>query len=126
MAWLLFLVFLGYAGYEKVAAVPPGSVDKPFMMGAALILAATAVVPFFISYLLTRATQVSGRTPAIMIGFISAIALSVLGYGLLWKYYGGVVALPSSFEDTLKLGLIPGLAMGVILALDSFFRRRHA
>jgi len=124
MAWLLFLVFLGYAGYEKLTAVPPDTVDKPYIMGAALILAATAVVPFFISYLLTRATQLTGRTPAIMIGFISAVTLSVVGYGLVWKYYSGAVDLPVPFEDALKLGLIPGLAMGAILALDSFLRRR--
>ncbi|MCE9521506.1 MAG: hypothetical protein K8S25_03630 [Alphaproteobacteria bacterium] len=124
MAWLLFLVFLGYAGYEKLTSVPPDTVDKPYIMGAAFILAATAVVPFFVSYLLTRATQLSGRTPAIMIGFISAITLSVVGYGLVWKYYGGVVGLGGPFEEALKLGLIPGLAMGVILALDSLLRRR--
>ena len=125
MTWLLFLIYLAYAGYQKYTAVPASSVDQPYIMGAALILAMTAVAPFFVSYLLTRATQVSGRTPAIMIGFLSAVSLSIIGYGLVWKYYGGVVALPATFEDTLKLGLIPGLAMGLILAVDSIFRR-HA
>jgi len=124
MTWLLFLVFLGYAGYEKIAAVPPDAVDKPFLMGAALVLAITAVAPFFISYLLTRATQLSGRTPAIMIGFISAVALSVVGYGIVWTYYGGVVDLRVPMQDALKLGLVPGLIMGAILAADSLFRRR--
>ena len=124
MTWLLFLIYLGYAGYQKYTAVPASSVDQPYIMGAALILAITAVAPFFVSYILTRATQVSGRTPAIMIGFLSAVSLSVIGYGLLWKYYNGVVALPATFEETLKLGLVPGVAMGVILALDSFLRRR--
>jgi hypothetical protein len=93
-------------------------------MGAALVLAITAVAPFFISYLLTRATQLSGRTPAIMIGFVSAVALSVVGYGIVWTYYGGVVDLRVPMQDALKLGLVPGLIMGAILAADSLFRRR--
>lgn len=124
MTWLLFLVFLGYAAYEKITAVPAGSVDKSFLMGAALVLAITAVAPFFVSYLLTRATQLSGRVPAIMIGFISAVTLSVVGYGIVWSYYGGVVDLRVPMQDALKLGLVPGLIMGVILAADSLLRRR--
>ena len=124
MTWLLFLVFLGYAAYEKITAVPAGSVDKPFLMGAALVLAITAVAPFFVSYLITRATQLSGRTPAIMIGFISAVSLSVVGYAVVWQYYGGVVDLRVPMQDALKLGLVPGLIMGAILAIDSLFRRR--
>jgi ABC-type nickel/cobalt efflux system permease component RcnA len=124
MTWLLFLVFLGYAAYEKITTVPAGSVDKPFLMSAALVLAVTAVAPFFVSYLITRATQLSGRTPAIMIGFISAVTLSVVGYWVVWTYYGGVVDLRVPMQDALKLGLVPGLIMGLILAADSLFRRR--
>lgn len=124
MTWLLFLVFLGYAAYEKITTVPASSVDKPFLMSAALVLAITAVAPFFVSYLITRATQLSGRTPAIMIGFISAVTLSVVGYWVVWTYYGGVVDLRVPMQDALKLGLVPGLIMGLILAADSLFRRR--
>lgn len=123
MAWLLFLIFLGYAGYQKYTAVPASSIDQPYLMGAALVLAITAVAPFFISYVITRATQLSGRTPAIMIGFVSAVSLSVIGYGLVWKYYGGVLDMRVPMQEALKLGLVPGLAMGTILALDSLLRR---
>jgi hypothetical protein len=123
MTWLLFLAFLGYSGYQKVAAVPGGTVDQPTIMNALTVLAITAVAPFFISYLFTRATQLTGRTPAILIGFISAISLSVVGYWVVWRYMGGIADMRVPVEDALKLGLIPGLAMGLILAVDSIFRR---
>ena len=37
-----------------------------------------------------------------------------------------IVDLRVPLEQALKLGLIPGVAMGVILAVDSLMRRRHA
>lgn len=123
MTWLLFLIYLGYAGYQKYAAVPPSSVDQPYIVNALTVLAITAVVPFFIAYLLTRATQLTGRTPAILIGFISTVTLSVVGYWVVWKYFGGFGDVRMPVEQALRLGLAPGLAMGLILALDSLFRR---
>jgi hypothetical protein len=122
MTWLLFLFFLIYAAYEKVAAAP-APIEKPFLMAQAFVLAATVIAPFFAAYILTRATQFSGRTPAVMIGFIVALSLSVAGYGVLWKFYGDVIELPAGLGTTLKLGLVPGFVMGTILAVDSFFRR---
>jgi hypothetical protein len=122
MTWLLFLVFLGYAGYQKYAAVPPAAVDQPYIMNMLTVLAITAVVPFFFAYLFTRATQITGRTPAILIGFISAISLSVLGYWVVWRYMGGIADMRVPVEDALRLGLIPGAVMGLILAADSLFR----
>jgi len=123
MTWLLFLIYLAYAGYQKYAAVPPSSVDQPYVMNALTVLAITAVVPFFISYLFTRATQLTGRTPAILIGFISAVSLSVVGYWVVWRYFGGFGDVRIPVEQALRLGLVPGLAMGLILAVDSIFRR---
>jgi ABC-type nickel/cobalt efflux system permease component RcnA len=122
MTWLLFLAYLGFATYQKVGAAG-GTVDQPTIMNALTVLAVTAVVPFFISYLFTRATQLTGRTPAILIGFISAVTLSVVGYWVLWRYMGGISDMRVPMQDALKLGLIPGLAMGLILAVDSLFRR---
>ena len=76
-----------------------------------------------VSYLLTRATQLTGRTPALLLGFISAVTLSVVGYWVVWRYFGGVAGMRMPVEQALMLGLVPGLAMGAILAFDSIFRR---
>ena len=126
MTWLLFLAYLAYTGYQKYTAVPASSADQHYIMNSLTVLAITAVIPFFISYLLTRATQLTGRTPAILIGFLSSVSLSVVGYWVIWKYLGGVGDVRVPIEDALRLGLIPGLAMGAILALDSIFRRSAA
>ena len=53
-----------------------------------------------------------------------AVTLSVLGYWILWKYFSGVTDMRVPVEQALQLGLIPGLVMGIILAVDSFLRRR--
>jgi hypothetical protein len=124
MTWLFFLIFLGYYGYQKYFAVPPGTIDQPYVTSALLVLSLTTIAPFFISYLFTRATQLTGRVPAIMIGFVSAVGLSVFGYWIVWRYFGGVADLRLPVEQALYLGLLPGLVMGTILALDSLFRRR--
>jgi hypothetical protein len=94
------------------------------VMKAALVLSVTLIGPFFVSYLFTRATQLSGRTPAILLGFIMAVTLSVLGNWVLWKYFSGVSDMRIPVEQALQLGLIPGLVMGIILTVDSFLRRR--
>ncbi len=127
MTWLLFLIFLGYYGYQKyVAGVAPGAIDQSYVMNALLVLSLTAIGPFFVSYVITRATQISGRVPGVLIAFVSAIGLSVFGYWVVWKYFGGVADLRMPVEQALRLGLIPGVVMGAILALDSMFRRRGA
>ena len=123
MTWLLLLVFLAYAGYQKVGAIPPSALDRPTIMNALTVLGITAVAPFFVAYLFTRATQLTGRTPAILLGFVAAISLSVVGYWVVWKYFGGIADMRVPLEDALKLGLIPGVIMGFILAADSIFRR---
>lgn len=123
MTWLLFLIFLGYHGYQKYIVGAPANFDQAYVMTSLVVLSATAIVPFFISYFLTRATQLTGRTPAILLGFISAVTLSVVGYYLVWRYFGGSVETRMPMQEVLKLGLVPGLAMGAILALDSIFRR---
>jgi hypothetical protein len=124
MTWLIFLIFLAYYGWQQYFTPPPANVDQPFLTSALLVLSLTVIAPFFISYAFTRATQMTGRVPAIMIGFLSAIGLSVFGYWLVWKYFGGVADMRVPVEQALRMGLIPGAAMGAILALDSLFRRR--
>ena len=123
MTWLLFLAYLGYTAWQKYFAAGQ-AVEQAYVMNAALVLSVTMIGPFFVSYLFTRATQLSGRTPAILLGFIMAVSLSVLGYWILWKYFSGVSDMRVPVEQALKLGLIPGLVMGIILAVDSFMRRR--
>lgn len=123
MTWLLFLAFLGYYGYQKYVVGGPATLDQPYIMQSLLVLSITVIGPFFVSYLLTRATQLTGRTPALLLGFVSAMTLSVVGYWIVWRYFGGVADMRMPVEQALKLGLIPGLAMGAILAFDSIFRR---
>lgn len=123
MTWLLFLAYLGYTAWQKYFAAGQ-AVQQSDVMKAALVLSVTLIGPFFVSYLFTRATQLSGRTPAILLGFIMAVTLSVLGNWVLWKYFSGVSDMRIPVEQALQLGLIPGLVMGIILAVDSFLRRR--
>lgn len=123
MTWLLFLAYLGYTAWQKYFAAGQ-AVEQSYVMKAALVLSVTLIGPFFVSYLFTRATQLSGRTPAILLGFIMAVTLSVLGNWVLWKYFSGVSDMRIPVEQALQLGLIPGLVMGIILAVDSFLRRR--
>lgn len=123
MTWLLFLAYLGYTAWQKYFAAGQ-AVEQAYIMNAALVLSVTMIGPFFVSYMFTRATQLSGRTPAILLGFIMAVSLSVLGYWILWKYFSGVTDMRVPVEQALQLGLIPGVVMGVILAVDSFMRRR--
>lgn len=123
MTWLLFLAYLGYTAWQKYFAAGQ-AVEQSDVMKAALVLSITLIGPFFVSYLFTRATQLSGRTPAILLGFIMAVTLSVLGNWVLWKCFSGVSDMRIPVEQALQLGLIPGLVMGVILAVDSFLRRR--
>jgi hypothetical protein len=124
MTWLIFLIFLGYYGYQQYFVSPPAAVDQPYVQSALLVLSLTVVAPFFIAYMFTRATQLTGRVPAILLGFVTAVGLSVFGYWLVWKYFGGVAGMRMPVEQALRMGLVPGLAMGAILALDSLFRRR--
>jgi hypothetical protein len=123
MTWLLFLAYLGYTAWQKYFAAGQ-AVEQSDVMKAALVLSVTLIGPFFVSYLFTRATQLSGRTPAILLGFIMAVTLSVLGNWVLWKYFSGVSDMRIPVEQALQLGLIPGLVMGIILTVDSFLRRR--
>jgi hypothetical protein len=126
MTWLIFLIFLGYYAYMQYFSPAPATIDQPYVTSALFVLSLTAIVPFFISYLLTRATQLSGRVPAVMIAFVSSIGLSVFGYWIVWKYFGGVADMRKPVEEALKMGLMPGVVMGTILAADSLFRRRFA
>lgn len=124
MSWLLFLAYLAYTGYSKYYVTAPANPDQPYIMNALLVLSATLIVPFFISYLFTRATHITGRVPAIMLGFIASVVLSVAGYYVLWRYFGGVADTRMGLQDALRLGLVPGLIMGAILAAGTFFRSR--
>ncbi|MBL8780113.1 MAG: hypothetical protein JNL06_04135 [Alphaproteobacteria bacterium] len=123
MTWLFFLIFLGVFGYQQYFTPPPTDVDQRFLTNALVVLSITVIAPFFVSYLFTRATQMTGRVPAILLGFISAIGLSVFGYWIVWKYFSGLSLQPVPVETALQMGLIPGVIMGVILATDSLFRR---
>ena len=123
MTWLLFLIFLGYYGYQQYYLGVSAPMDQANINAALLMLSLTAIGPFFVSYFLARATQLTGRTPAILLGFVSAMTLSLVGAWVAWKYFGGVGPMRVSVEDALKFGLIPGVAIGLILAVDSLFRR---
>ncbi|MEQ1753444.1 MAG: hypothetical protein ABL973_04860 [Micropepsaceae bacterium] len=122
MSWLLFLAYLGYTGYQKYL-VSGQSTDQAHVTNALLVLSITMIGPFFVSYVMARATQLTGRVPAVLLGFVSAISLSVLGYWVLWKYFSGVSDMRVPVEQALQLGVIPGVIMGVILAVDSMLRR---
>jgi hypothetical protein len=122
MTWLLFLVYLGYSTWQKYFSAGQAA-DQAYLMNAALVLSITMIAPFFLSYILTRATQLTGKVPAVMLGFIASVSFSVLGYWALWKYFSGVTDMRVPVEQALQLGLIPGVVMGVILALDSILRR---
>ena len=123
MTWLLFLAYLGYTAYQKYFAAGQAA-DQPYVMGALLVMSITMIGPFFVSYFLTRATQITGRTPAVLLGFVSAVSLSVVGYWAVWKFFSGVADMRVPVEQALQLGLIPGVVMGLILAFDSVFRPR--
>lgn len=124
MTWLIFLIFLGYYGWQQYFSPAPSSIDQAYVQSALLVLSLTVIAPFFIAYMFTRATQLSGRVPAILLGFVTAVGLSVFGYWIVWRYFGGVTDMRLPVEQALRMGLVPGVAMGAILALDSLFRRR--
>jgi hypothetical protein len=122
MTWLLFLAYLGFTAWQKYFSAGQAA-DQAYLTSALLVLSVTMIGPFFVSYFLTRATQLTGRTPAIILGFVSALSLSVIGYWAVWKFFGGVADMRVPVEQALQLGLIPGVVMGTILAIDSVFRR---
>ncbi|MFM9862099.1 MAG: hypothetical protein ACKVRO_00700 [Micropepsaceae bacterium] len=126
MTWLLFLIFLGYYGYQQYYLGVSAPLEQANIQAALLMLSLTAIGPFFVSYALTRATQITGRAPAVLLGFVSSMTLALVGAWVAWKYFGGVGPMRVPIEEGLKLGLIPGVAMGIILAIDSLFRRRYA
>ena len=126
MTWLLFLAFLGYYGYQQYFLGVEAPFEQANIQAALLMLSLTAIGPFFVSYALTRATQITGRAPAVLLGFISSMTLALVGAWVAWKYFGGVGPMRVTIEEGLKLGLVPGAAMGIILAIDSLFRRRAA
>lgn len=122
MTWLMFLVYLGYSAYQKYFSAGQ-AIDQAYVTNAALVLSITMIGPFFVAYILARATQMTGRVPAVLLGFVSAVSLSVLGYWTLWKFFSGVADMRVPIEQALQLGLVPGVVMGTILALDSIMRR---
>lgn len=123
MSWLLFLVYLAYTAWQKYFSAGQAA-EQSYIMNAAVVLSITMIVPFFVSWLFTRATLLTGRTPAILLGFVMSVSLSVLGYWILWRYFSGVSDIRLPVEEALKLGLLPGLVMGLILAAGTFLRRR--
>ena len=123
MTWLLFLAYLGYTAWQKYFSAGQAA-DQSYVLNAAIVLSITMVVPFFISWLFTRATLLTGRTPAIILGFVFSISLSVAGYWVLWKFFSGISDSRLPVEQALQLGLLPGLIMGLILAIGSFLTRR--
>lgn len=123
MTWLLFLAYLGYTAWQKYFSAGQAA-DQSYVLNAAIVLSITMVVPFFISWLFTRATLLTGRTPAIILGFVFSISLSVAGYWVLWKFFSGISDIRLPVEQALQLGILPGLIMGLILAIGSFLTRR--
>ena len=126
MTWLLFLAFLGYYGYQNYFLGVAEPMDEQHLKGALLMLSLTVIGPFFVSYFFTRATQLTGRTPALLLGFIASLTLSLAGAWAAWKFFGGISTMRIPLEEALRAGVVPGVAIGVILAIDSLFRRRIA
>lgn len=122
MSWLLFLAYLAYTGYSKYYVTAPANPDQPYITNALIVLSATLIVPFFISYLFTRATHITGRTPAIMLGFISSVVLAVAGAYVFDRYLDGDTS--ANLQQAVRLALLPGFIMGAILAAGTFFRSR--
>jgi Na+(H+)/acetate symporter ActP len=123
MTWLLFLAFLGYTAWQRYFSAGQAA-DQAYVTNAAFVLAITMVLPFLVSWLFTRATLLTGRTPALLIGFITSVSLSVTGYWVLWKYFSGVSDIRLPVEQALMMGLLPGLIMGLILAAGTLLTRR--
>ena len=123
MTWLLFLAFLGYTAWQRYFSAGQAA-DQAYVTNAAFVLAITMVLPFLVSWLFTRATLLTGRTPALLIGFIMSVSLSVTGYWVLWKYFSGVSDMRLPVEQALMMGLFPGLIMGLILAAGTLLTRR--
>ncbi len=126
MTWLLFLAFLAYYGYQQYFIGVAEPMDPEHMRSALLMLSLTMIGPFFVSYLFTRATQLTGRTPAILLGFVCSMTLAFVGAWAAWKFFGGIETLRIPLEQALRAGVVPGVGMGIILAIDSLFRRRTA
>ena len=126
MTWLLFLAFLGYYGYQQYFLGVAEPMDQQHMRSALLMLSLTMIGPFFLSYMFTRATQLTGRTPAILLGFIASLTLAMVGAWAAWKFFGGIETMRVPLEQALRGAIVPGVGMGVILAIDSLFRRRAA
>jgi membrane protease YdiL (CAAX protease family) len=126
MTWLLFLAFLGYQAYQQYYVGVSDPMDRQHMQSALLMLSLTMIGPFFVSYLFTRATQITGRTPAILLGFISSLTLAFVGAWAAWKFFGGIETMRIPLEQALRAAVVPGVGMGIILAIDSLFRRRTA
>lgn len=123
MTWLLFLAYLGYTAWQRYFST--GQVaDQAYLTNAAFVLSITMVLPFLVSWLFTRATLLTGRTPALLIGFILSVSLSVTGYWVLWRYFSGVSDIRLPVEQVLMMGLMPGLIMGLILAAGTMLTRR--
>ena len=123
MTWLMFLAFLAYYGYQNYVVGIAEPMDQMHVRNAALMLSLTAIGPFVVSYMFTRATQLTGRTPAILLGFIFSMGLSLAGAWAAWKFFGGIDTMRVPLEQALRLGVVPGAAIGMILAIDSLFRR---
>jgi hypothetical protein len=126
MTWLLFLAFVAYQGYQQYFIGVSDPTDQQLLKNAFLMLSLTMVGPFFVSYLFTRATQLTGRTPAILLGFISSLTLAFVGAWAAWKFFGGIETMRIPLEQALRGAIVPGVGMGLILAIDSLFRRRTA
>jgi Na+(H+)/acetate symporter ActP len=123
MTWFLFIAFLGYTAWQRYFSAGQAA-DQAYVTNAAFVLAITMVLPFLVSWLFTRATLLTGRTPALLIGFIMSVSLSVTGYWVLWKYFSGVSDMRLPVEQALMMGLLPGLIMGLILAAGTLLTRR--
>jgi hypothetical protein len=126
MTWLLFLAFLAYYGYQQYFVGVADPMDPQLIKSALLMLSLTMIGPFFVSYLFTRATQLTGRTPALLLGFVCSMTLAFVGAWAAWKFFGGIETLRIPLEQALRGAIVPGVGMGIILAIDSLFRRRTA
>lgn len=111
---LAYVVFLVFYGAQKYLAVPEQMGELTYTWTTALMVVLTAVIPFFVSYILIPRLD---RMGALLIGALLPLILS--GVGLTIYYYGFIARyVPDiALTDVLPRALAPGIIMGLILVI---------
>lgn len=120
MAFFLFLVFYSF---QKYTAVPQTSFNPDYTINVAIIVAFTAVLPWFITRIKMRFTSGLMQMLAIL---LAPVAISAIGFAV--YYY---VFIAPNFPDVpitavLPRSLFPGMTISAILLLSLVTGRRAA